>query len=289
MQSGQTFENSEQASDVSHVAELLRTGPVTMNLSRRDFLRTATGTAVALALPLAPTPGRACAPDDGTGGSDVCEPSASVVRPAGDPAFESFWVATHLKTKQWPTATAVDGDLGAVDPGRLFRVESKQDGYRLLVWDPRENRHLFLGSEAVGPVATPFWAAFADDGKWLDVTLTTPQNLKAMQGDELVLKDLVTAGLQGTTKPGFYRILRRVYNETMDSRTVPNSQDTYLLKDVMFTQYFTGDGAAIHYNWWGPPRGFGNPGSHGCLGMRWDGSKFLWDWANIGTPIVIHQ
>jgi lipoprotein-anchoring transpeptidase ErfK/SrfK len=57
----------------------------------------------------------------------------------------------------------------------------------------------------------------------------------------------------------------------------------------MFTQYFTGDGAAIHYNWWGPPRGFGNPGSHGCLGMRWDGSKFLWDWANIGTPIVIHM
>ena len=90
-------------------------------------------------------------------------------------------------------------------------------------------------------------------------------------------------------KPGFYRILRRVYNETMDSRTVPNVRDSYLLKDVMFTQYFTGDGAAIHYNWWGPPRGFGNPGSHGCLGMRWDGSKFLWDWANIGTPIVIHM
>jgi hypothetical protein len=260
-----------------------------MNLSRRDFLRAATGTAVALALPLAPAPALACAPDDGTGGNDVCEPTASLTRPPGDPAFESFWVATHLQTKLWPTATTVEGDLGTVDPGRLFRVESQQDGYRLLVWDPRENRHLYLGSEAVGPVDTPFWAAFADDGKWLEVTLTSPQNIKAMQGDELVLRDLVTAGLQGTTKPGFYRILRRVYNETMDSRTVPNVGDSYLLKDVMFTQYFTGDGAAIHYNWWGPPRGFGNPGSHGCLGMRWDGSKFLWDWANIGTPIVIHM
>lgn len=260
-----------------------------MQHSRRHFLRAATGTAVALALPLTATPAAACAPDDGTSGAEICETAQSPVRPAGDHPFEPFWVATHLGTKLWPTASAVDGDVGTVEPGRLFRVESQQNGYRLLVWDPRENRHLYVGSEAVGPADTPFWAAFADDGKWMDVALTTPQNIKAMQGDQQVMSDLVTAGLQGTTKPGFYRILRRVYNETMDSRTVPNSEDTYLLKDVMFTQYFTGDGAAIHYNWWGPPRGFGNPGSHGCLGMRWDGSKFLWDWANIGTPIVIHM
>src|SRR2546430_1908474 len=79
-----------------------------------------------------------------------------------------------------------------------------------------------------------------------------------------------------------------VADQTMDSRTIPGLADHYLLKDVLFTQYFTGDGAAIHYNWWGPPRGFGYPGSHGCLGMRYDGSKFMWDWAGVGTPIVIH-
>jgi hypothetical protein len=260
-----------------------------MKLSRRHFLQAASGAAaVALALPLTSSPAAACAPDDGTGSRDLCGPDGAATRPAGDPPFEPFWVTTFLGTKLWPTATSVEGDLGAVESGRLFRVESPQRGYRLLVWDPRENRHVYVGSEAVGPTESPFWSAFADDGKWMDVTLTSPQHLKAMQGDELVLRDLVTAGLQGTTKPGFYRILRRVYNETMDSRTIPNSTDHYLLKDVMFTQYFTGDGAAIHYNWWGPPRGFGNPGSHGCLGMRWDGSKFLWDWANIGTPIVIH-
>ena len=35
-------------------------------------------------------------------------------------------------------------------------------------------------------------------------------------------------------------------------------------------------GAAIHYNWWAPLHGFGKPGSHGCLGMRLDGSKYMW-------------
>lgn len=259
-----------------------------MSISRRSFLRAAAGTVAALALPLTSRPAAACAPDDGSGPRDICGPSAAVARPAGDPSFEPFWVSTFLPTKLWPTASEVAAPIGDAEPGKLFRVDAPQRGYRLLVWDPRENRHMFIGSEAVGPADTPFWAAFADDGKWLDVSLTPLQHIRAMQGDEEVMRDLVTAGLQGTTKPGFYRILRRVYNETMDSRTIPNIGDSYYLKDVLFTQYFTGDGAAIHYNWWGPPRGFGYPGSHGCLGMRYDGSKFLWEWASIGTPIVIH-
>jgi hypothetical protein len=261
-----------------------------MKLSRRTFLRAATSTAAvaALTLPVVPSRVLACAPDDGTGAGDICDPTATTARPAGDPSFEPFWVATHLGTKLWPTGGAVEGEVGSAEAGKLFRVEAPQEGYRLLVWDPRENRHVFIGSEAIGPVETPFWASFADDGKWLDVSLTPLQHIRAMQGEDQVMRDLVTAGLQGTTKPGFYRILRRVYNETMDSRTIPGLTDSYFLKDVMFTQYFAGDGAAIHYNWWGPPRGFGYPGSHGCLGMRWDGSKFLWEWASVGTPIVIH-
>ena len=52
----------------------------------------------------------------------------------------------------------------------------------LHVWDPRENRHVFIGSEAVGPADAPFWAEFADDGKWLDVTLTPLQHLDGDAG-----------------------------------------------------------------------------------------------------------
>jgi len=262
-----------------------------MKLSRRLFLRAATGTAAAaaLALPLVPQTAAACAVEDGTGAEDKCASAAGTPRPAGDPSFEPFWVATHLGTKLWETAGSIEGPVDAVEPGKLFRVDEPQQGYRLLVWDPRENRHVYIGSEAVGPIAAPFWSAFADDGKWMDVTLTPPQHLIAHQGENVVMQDLVTAGTQGTTKPGFYRILRRVADETMDSTTIPGLADHYHLTGVLFTQYFTGDGAAIHYNWWGPPRGFGYPGSHGCLGMRYDGSKYLWDWANIGTPIVIHE
>ena len=106
------------------------------------------------------------------------------------------------------------------------------------------------------------------------MNLTPLQHIKAMQGDEQVMRDLVTAGLQGTTKPGFYRILRRVYNETMDSRTVTGSTDSYLLKDVLYTQYFHGDGSAIHYNWWPPRADSATPARRAAWECDWTARSF---------------
>jgi hypothetical protein len=207
------------------------------------------------------------------------------------PDYEPWWVRVFLATRLWPTQHELDNPVGRAEQGQYFRVEVPQNGPRLRVFDPRSSELVYIGAEAVGPVDPPVWADYLNgqDGRWIDVTLTVPQHALAMQGDVLMYRALVTAGLQGTTRPGHYSILRRVYNETMDSRTVPGLRDTYLLKNVLFTQYFTGDGAAIHYNWWGPPYGFGRPGSHGCLGMMYNDSKYFWDWADIGVPVIIHN
>ena len=258
-----------------------------MKITRRRFLRTSLGAAALLTLPLEPSAvATACSPDDGAGPAELCGRTDPLPRPAGDPPFQSWWVKTYLPTKSWPTPEEVETPLGEVSEGRYFRVDGPQRGHRLLVWNPRRNEHHFIGAEAVGPVEDPFWADFSDDGRWIDVTLTPSQHLKAMQGDQEVFRDLITAGIQQRTRPGFYRILRRVYNETMDSRTVPDASTRYLLRNVLHTQYFAGDGSAIHYNWWATTWGY--PGSQGCLGMRLAGSKFMWDWADIGTPLTIH-
>ncbi len=55
---------------------------------------------------------------------------------------------------------------------------------------------------------------------------------------------------------------------------------------MLFTQYFSPDGASIHYNYWSS--NFGYSGSHGCLGLDRTDSEFLWNWATIGTTVVIH-
>ena len=102
------------------------------------------------------------------------------------------------------------------------------------------------------------------------------------------------ATLKGTvsnrTPSGAHRILWRIPNETMTSERVypPIPRDApggYYLKNVLFTQYFTSDGASIHYNYWSSNWGYA--GSHGCLGVNLADSKWFWDWATIGTPVII--
>jgi lipoprotein-anchoring transpeptidase ErfK/SrfK len=127
-------------------------------------------------------------------------------------------------------------------------------------------------------------------GHWLDVNLTTPARVTAYEGDTPVRSFLTIKGAGPRPTPtGVFTILRRVANETMDSSTIGiprNGPGGYYLTGVLFTQYFTNDGASLHYNYWSSMWGY--PGSHGCLGLSYQNSAWLWDWAHIGTPVVIH-
>jgi hypothetical protein len=127
-------------------------------------------------------------------------------------------------------------------------------------------------------------------GRWIDVDLREPAMLVAYDGDEPVLTTLAIHGTGRTPTPlGVYTIQRRVANETMNSDTIGIPRfgpGGYYLTNVLFTQYFTGDGASIHYNYWSGNWGYA--ASHGCLGLMYADSAFLWTWAGLGTPISIH-
>ncbi len=127
-------------------------------------------------------------------------------------------------------------------------------------------------------------------GGWLDVDLNVPAHVTVLQGSEAIGSFLTIKGAGPRPTPtGVFTILRRVANETMNSDTIGIPRfgpGGYYLTNVLFTQYFTGDGASLHYNYWSGNWGY--PGSHGCLGLTYGDSAFLWDWAHIGTPLVIH-
>lgn len=136
------------------------------------------------------------------------------------------------------------------------------------------------------PVEPPALAADAPrEGKWIDVHLTQ-QLMVAYEGQTPVRTVVTTTGMPGwETPPGFYRINNRVANETMESGSI-GAEDFYVLKDVLFTQYFTDRGHALHYAWWKNAETIGRPGSHGCLNLLLDDAQFFWDWAEIGTVVV---
>ena len=128
-------------------------------------------------------------------------------------------------------------------------------------------------------------------GRWLNATLLPVTRVQAYEGQRPVRSMLALRGINVFPTPvGTFSILRRVPNETMDSMTlgIPhNSPYGYLVKNVLYTQYFTPDGASLHDNYWSS--NFGGIGSHGCLGLSLADSKWLWNWASIGVPVVVNS
>ena len=131
----------------------------------------------------------------------------------------------------------------------------------------------------------------AHPGKLIVAELADPCIVTAYEDGKAVYSTLSLKGtIAWATPTGFFTILRRVENEIMSSEGLGIPRDApggYYLKNVLYTQYFTNDGASIHYNYWSSNWGYS--GSHGCLGMSYDDSLWFWQWADIGTPIAIQE
>jgi hypothetical protein len=146
-----------------------------------------------------------------------------------------------------------------------------------------------------GEVTPPVLPADAPaTGRWVDVNLTE-QIATAYDGRKAVRSVLISSGRPGWETPtGTFPVLRRVEKDTMDGATLvgqgPNgSGANYKVENVRYVQYFTADGSAIHENYWRRPATFGMPGSHGCIGMTPADAAWFWDFATVGTPLVIHE
>lgn len=130
-------------------------------------------------------------------------------------------------------------------------------------------------------------------GRWVDVDISS-QTARAMKGGTVVYTAAVTTGRPGFPTPrGTFFISRRAASVDMDSTTVGiprNSPDGYFQPNVRYVQYFTSAGDALHANYWQPDSVFGRtPTSHGCVGMRLGDAAVFWNFAGIGTPVVVHD
>jgi len=127
---------------------------------------------------------------------------------------------------------------------------------------------------------------------WVDVNLTQ-QVAVAMEGNQIVKVVLVTTGMPGWETPtGQFSILYRVADERMtsDALGIPrDSPEGYDLDHVLWTQYFTNMGHALHDNYWRPASVFGHEAtSHGCVGMVEPDARFFWDFVGNGSLVNIH-
>lgn len=110
------------------------------------------------------------------------------------------------------------------------------------------------------------------------------QVIVALEDGEPVYSFDVVTGKDGKeTTAGEYRIFRK--HERYTSKTYGS--------EMPYTMFFTTDGKAIHGTLMAPLRSYlhayvtESVGSHGCVGLTDDHAKVLFDWAPMGTPVVV--
>jgi lipoprotein-anchoring transpeptidase ErfK/SrfK len=137
------------------------------------------------------------------------------------------------------------------------------------------------GSSNPGPAPTPKPQPNPNpgtSGRWIDINLSQ-QRLRAYEGNTVVLNSLVSTGIaRYPTPPGRYAVRTKVRSQTM-------SGPGYRLPGVQWVMYFYA-AYAIHGTYW--HNNFGHPMSHGCINMTNADAQFMYNWASIGTPVVIH-
>jgi lipoprotein-anchoring transpeptidase ErfK/SrfK len=223
---------------------------------------------------------------------------AALRPPLGAPTIWRGTVGQAAWVRAEPSRTSQR--LGELQPGQPIQVVDWVRGEAVERDNPTwaqlaDGRYIYSTLLRSGPLAIPP-ARPADapsEGRWIDVNLTL-QTATAYEGARPLRSVLVSTGQPGWDTPrGTFTILRRVPKETMDGSTLvgqgPNGAGaSYKVENVRHTQYFTADGAAIHENYWRNPATFGIPGSHGCIGMLPDDAAWFWQFATVGTPVVIH-
>jgi lipoprotein-anchoring transpeptidase ErfK/SrfK len=114
--------------------------------------------------------------------------------------------------------------------------------------------------------------------RWIEVNVAT-QRLIAWEGKVPVYAIVISTGTdEHPTVTGNFEIQSK-------HRTARMQGEDYDVPDVPYTMYYYG-GYAIHGAYW--HRRFGTPVSHGCVNVAVNHAQWLFDWAAVGTPVVVH-
>ena len=115
------------------------------------------------------------------------------------------------------------------------------------------------------------------------------QALFATDGGTLFMDVSISTGLELTPTPrGTFTIFKKTPSRYMQG-PLPGlaDQQEYDLPGVPWNMYFTEGGAVIHGAYW--HNSFGSQYSHGCVNMEPSEAKRLYEWAALGTRVIVRD
>ncbi|MBD2503159.1 L,D-transpeptidase [Anabaena azotica] len=117
------------------------------------------------------------------------------------------------------------------------------------------------------------------DQRWIQVDLSQ-QRLTAWQGRKPVYAIAISSGKTSTPTPiGTFRIQSKHKSTRMRGRG-------YDLPNVPYAMFYSGN-YGIHGAYW--HKRFGTPVSRGCVNLAPNHAKWLFNWASLGTPVVVQR
>jgi len=115
--------------------------------------------------------------------------------------------------------------------------------------------------------------------RWIEINLSS-QRLIAWEGKVPTYAILVSTGKDSSQTP------TGVFAIQTQERYARMRGSGYDVPNVPYTMYFMGN-YAIHGAYW--HHRFGTPVSHGCINLAVNHARWLFSWASLGTPVVIHH
>ncbi|WP_370890747.1 L,D-transpeptidase family protein [Janibacter sp. GXQ6167] len=220
------------------------------------------------------------------------------------PRFDQTKIATWVTTSA--NVSPIDGARDVTSTGKVLKVVTEaRDGVSVtnadaLAKDIAEDLGADHASAVTAQVkATPAkWterklapgaeklAYPAVDGeKWIDVNLSA-HTMSAYVGGKRVYGPIAMVhGAPATPSDiGTFRIFMKNPKMTMRGSNADGSD--YETPDVPWSSFYNG-GEALHGAYWRSTWGYA--ASHGCINLPISVAKWVYDFAPIGTPVVVHN
>ena len=116
-------------------------------------------------------------------------------------------------------------------------------------------------------------------GNWIEINLST-QTLCMHEANGQTPCFRISSGLAWTPTPtGNFHVWIKLPVTTM-------AGPGYYLPNIHWTMYFY-KAYSTHEAYW--HNNFGNPMSHGCVNMRLDDAKYIYDRSEVGTLVNVHS
>lgn len=122
--------------------------------------------------------------------------------------------------------------------------------------------------------------------RWIEVNLYQ-QTVSVYEKGELIFATLMASGTDPYwTYPGKFQIYEKLNVTDMRGTFAEKRSDWYYLENVPWTMYFD-ERRAFHGAYWRASLGY--PQSHGCVNLTVGDARWLYEWAQNGDWVYVHD